>query len=208
MKREIFSYPRYQKIALDIANAIYKGDIKEGERLHGRSTLAGRYGVSPETIRRAIKLLEDVKVVQSTKGSGINVLSKDNAFDYINKFRHIDSISTYKSTLNALIAKKIEIDKEIVKTINKIVDYSSKLSNINPITPMEIEIPKSSKIVGQSISDVKFWQHTGATIIGIRRDGAIMLSPGPYTTFLQDDILLVIGEEHVYNAVKSFLNEK
>ena len=202
------SIPRYQKIALDIANSIYKGDIKEGERIHGRSTLAGKYNVSPETIRRAIKLLEDVEVVESFKGSGISVLSKDNAFAYINKFKNIESVASYKSTLMSLISEKISIEEKMVETINKIIDYSSRLNNINPITPLEIEIPSDSEIVGKSISEVKFWQHTGATIVGIKREGSIILSPGPYATFLKGDILLVIGEEKVYNSVRLFLTGK
>ena len=43
---EKYSSPRYEKIALDIANAIYKGAYEEGEKLYGRSTLAGTYNVS------------------------------------------------------------------------------------------------------------------------------------------------------------------
>ncbi len=95
----------------------------------------------------------------------------------------------------------------MVKILNKIIDYSGKLSNINPINPLEVEIPDKSKIIGKSISEVKFWQNTGATVIGIKRAGTTMLSPGPYTIFEAKDVLLVIGEEHVYNAVRIFLNE-
>lgn len=205
--QEGYSIPRYQKIALDIANGIYKGTIKEGERLHGRSTLAGRYGVSPETVRRAIKLLEDVEVVESSKGRGITVISRDNAFIYINKFKNIESINSYKTTLNSLISKKMELEEEMVRIVNKIVDYSVKLNNIRPITPLEIEVPDQSKIIGKSISEVKFWQYTGATIIAIKREGTTLLSPGPYATFQKGDILLVIGDEQVYDAVKLFLED-
>lgn len=202
------SIPRYQKIALDIANAIYKGKIDEGKKLHGRSTLAGRYNVSPETIRRAIKLLEDVEVVKSSKGSGITVLSKDNAFSYINKFQNIESIASHKATLTSLLSKKRKLEDEIVKTINKIVDYSGRLSNISPITPLEIKVPSGCKLIGKSLSEVKFWQYTGATIVAIKRGESMILSPGPYATFLEEDILLVIGEEEVYNAVRLFLAGK
>ena len=34
-------------------------------------------------------------------------------------------------------------------------------------------------IIDKTISETKFWQNTGATIIGIRRDDKLMLSPGP-----------------------------
>ncbi len=200
--------PMYQKIALDIANAIYKGHYTEGERLHGRSTLAGRYNVSSETIRRSIKLLEDVAVVKSVKGSGITVLSKDQAFKYINKFRNIESISSYKTKLKSLYEEKDHIEEEILSTIESIIKYTSRLSNTTSITPFEIEVTKNSSILGKSIGEVSFWQYTGATIIGIRRANETILSPGPYATFQEGDILLIIGEESVYNSVMLFLEEE
>lgn len=200
--------PMYQKIALDIANAIYKGQYVEGERLHGRSTLAGTYNVSSETIRRSIKLLEDVGVVESVKGSGITILSKEKAFKYINKFRNIESISSYKSNIKSLFDKKSNIENEILENIESIIKYTSRLSNTTSITPYEIKVTEKSNIIGKTIGEVSFWQYTGGTIIGIRREGDTILSPGPYATFQLEDILLVIGEESVYNAVKSFLEEE
>lgn len=198
---------RYQEIALDIANGIYKEDIKEGDKLHGRSTLAGKYNVSPETVRRAIKLLEDVGVVRSHKGSGITILSKDSAFKYINKFKNIESVASHKATLLAQINQKMELENEILATIDKIIDYTSRFSNTTSITPLEIEVTEKCSFIGKSIGGVSFWQHTGGTIIGIKRDNETILSPGPYATFELGDILLVIGEEKVYNAVKIFLEE-
>lgn len=200
--------PMYQKIALDIANAIYKGQYIEGERLHGRSTLAGRYNVSSETIRRSIKLLEDVDVVKSVKGSGITILSKEQAFKYINKFRNIESISSYKTKLKSLYENKDSIENEILETIDSIIKYTSRLSNTTSITPFEIKIRENSKVIGKSIGEVSFWQYTGATIIGIRREEETILSPGPYATFQLGDVLLIIGEESVYNSVMLFLEEE
>lgn len=199
---------RYQEIALDIANLIYKENYKEGDKIHGRSTLAGIYNVSPETIRRAIKLLEDVDVVKSHRGSGIKVLSKDKAFKYINKFKNIESVASYKASLASLIQKQKELNNDIENTIDKIVDYTSRFSNTTAITPYEIKVTDKCTFIGKSIGSVSFWQHTGATIVGMRRGNETILSPGPYATFELDDILLVIGEEKVYNAVKIFLEEK
>ena len=85
--------PIYQKIALDIANNIYVGNIAEGTTLRGRSALAAKYNVSPETIRRSVKLLEDIEVVQSIKGKGIIVLSSSNAESFLKKYQNITNIS-------------------------------------------------------------------------------------------------------------------
>jgi len=82
--------PIYQKIALDIANKIYTGEIKEDTILYGRSILAGKYNVSPETIRRAVKILEDIDVVKSVKGKGVIVLSSDKAYSFIKKYQDMN----------------------------------------------------------------------------------------------------------------------
>lgn len=201
------SIPIYQKIALDIASRINSGEINEGSKIHGRSTLAGEYNVSPETIRRAIKLLEDVSVVQSAKGSGITVISKKNAFQFINKFNNIESIASFKAHLNSLMIEKKSLEEDILSTVNKIIDYSGRLKNIDPITPLEIEIPLECKLLGKTISEVKFWQNTGATIVGIKRKGTLILSPGPYAIFENGDVLLVVGDESIFNSIKIFLSE-
>ena len=50
--------PIYQKIAIDIASKIAAGKYKAGEKIYGRSMLAAHYAVSPETIRRAMFMLQ------------------------------------------------------------------------------------------------------------------------------------------------------
>lgn len=197
--------PRYEKIALDIANSIYKGQYKEGERLYGRSTLAGTYNVSPETIRRAVKILEDVGVVESTKGSGITIISKDKAYKYINRFKNIETLTTFKAKLMEQIERKHELEKEILGTIDRIIERSSILSNTTALTPFEVEINNNCKIIGKTIGEVNFWQNTGATIVGIRRGDNTILSPGPYSSMELGDRLLIIGEDEVIDAVNRFL---
>jgi K+/H+ antiporter YhaU regulatory subunit KhtT len=201
------SSPRYEKIALDIANAIYKGQYEEGEKLYGRSTLAGTYNVSPETIRRAIKILEDVGVVESSKGSGITILSKDKAYKYINRFKNIESVTSYKVKIMELAEKKNQIENQILEIIDKIIERSSILSHTTALTPFELEITDRCRMTGKSIGEINFWQNTGATIVGIRRGDHTILSPGPYAVIEKGDILLIIGEEEVFEAVKVFIDE-
>ena len=75
--------PRYQQIALDIATQIVKQQYKVGDRIYARSSLASKYHVSPETARRAICLLADMDIVEAEKGSGVVILSVDNAARYL-----------------------------------------------------------------------------------------------------------------------------
>ena len=98
--------PIYKQIALDIAGRIYNNDIKVGQKIHGRSTLASSYNVSPETVRKAVKLLEDMKVVSSSKGSGVTIISKDNAYNFINRFHSIESVTSLKHDIESLMEEK------------------------------------------------------------------------------------------------------
>ena len=122
--------PIYKQIALDIAGRIYNNDIKVGQKIHGRSTLASSYNVSPETVRKAVKLLEDMKVVSSSKGSGVTIISKDNAYNFINRFHSIESVTSLKHDIESLMEEKkaIEKNKEDREKEN-ISENSNKQSN-------------------------------------------------------------------------------
>ena len=200
-----YTMPIYQKIALDLANKIYTGSIVEGSTLYGRSVLAGKYNVSPETIRRAIKLLEDIKIVESVKGKGVIVLSSKNALSFIKKYQDITNISSYKSSLYKLLSEKSKLENEIVDTLNKIIDYSNRLEIINPLVPVQFNIEKNCKYIGKTAGETKFWQNTGATIVAVKRGEELIISPGPYIEFLVGDLLLVVGDKHIYNSVPAFL---
>jgi K+/H+ antiporter YhaU regulatory subunit KhtT len=197
--------PIYQKIAIDIANRIITGDLSVGDRLYGRSSLSSHYNVSPETIRKAIILLNDMDIVEVAKGSGITIKSVDNCLKFIKKFRNMDFLNLSKKEILDLFKKKNELEKEIRKKINEFTDYSNRFINSNPFMPFEFKVYKGLEIVGKTISESRFWQNTNATIIGIRRGRDLILSPGPYAVFKENDILLTIGEESSYCKVRKFL---
>lgn len=199
--------PVYQKIAIDIANRIVSGDLSLGEKLYGRSSLASQYNVSPETIRRSISLLSDMDIVTVTKGSGIVISSVDNCLKFIDKFKDIDSISSLKKGIVDLLEKKKELDKNIEYSIDELVDYSSRFKNSNPFVPFEFEIRSEMIVINKTISETKFWQNTGATIIGIRRDDKLILSPGPTTIFKDKDIFIVVCDENSYYRTREFLHK-
>jgi DNA-binding GntR family transcriptional regulator len=78
--------PIYAQIALDIALRIVRGELKENSKVYGRSVMSSEYGVSPETIRRAFKLLEDTDIVEIKQNSGVMVVSSENARKYVERF--------------------------------------------------------------------------------------------------------------------------
>ena len=78
--------PRYQRIALEIASRIASGEYEEGQKLSGRSSIAGQYGVSPETARRAFSVLADLEIVEPAKGSGMFIKSREKSEEFIKQF--------------------------------------------------------------------------------------------------------------------------
>lgn len=197
--------PRYKQIALDLASRIARGELKEGTKVFGRSSLAGEYNVSPETIRRAVILLEDMEVVSASAGSGVMITSRKNAHKFVDSYQSKESISSLRQEILVLLNQKKSIEKEIIQIIDKIIDYSDRLKSTNPMNPMEIPLMEDSNLIGKTISDSKFWQNTGATIIGIRRGKDVIFSPGPYMAFEKGDKILAVGDQEIIQRAKEYM---
>ncbi|MBF8981915.1 GntR family transcriptional regulator [Lutibacter sp. B2] len=201
---ERVSMPRYVKIAIDVAIRIHKGNIKEREKLRGRSILASEYNVSPETIRKAMKLLEDKDVVEVNKGSGVMVKSKQKAYEVIESFKESESISSLRKRQKQLFEEKRTIEKEIQEITEKIIDLC-KFKRGELVEPIEIEVKVGSHVIGKTVGECEIWHNTGATIIGVVRKGRIILSPGPYLEFQEEDKLLIAGDLGVVDRINNFL---
>ncbi|WP_102401703.1 TrkA C-terminal domain-containing protein [Haloimpatiens massiliensis] len=197
--------PRYIRIALDLAYRIYSGEFKVGEKVRGRSTLSSKYGVSPETIRRAISLLKDMNVVTVSEKSGIYIKSYENAYLFIQKFNDENNLKQLRQKIKELKEKKDKIEVELNKNLDLLLEYSIQLEKADSSNHYEIEIPNDSHIVNKTICDTEFWKHTNATIIAIERNSEIYVSPGPYFIFKEGDIIKFICNEANINKVRSYI---
>ncbi len=170
------SVAKYEKIALDIAYSILNEEWKAGEMVKGRSTLSGKYSVSPETIRRALKLLEELQVVNVIEKKGILIKSKAAANTFIKEYQSKDRILSLREEIVKLMEEKKAIEKSVFERLDSVIEQAMLLRNIGIIYPLELKIPEKSHLIGKSIGEVRFWNHTGATIIGINRSGHLYLS--------------------------------
>lgn len=200
-------HPRYVRIAVDIAQRIIQCEFLEMQKIKGRSTLAGEYGVSPETIRRSMALLVDAGVVKVIEKSGIEIKSKNKAYDFLEKFSSRQSISNLKIQIKDLMIQRDKINEEIFDNFNVLLEQISHQDLISKITYYDYKIPKTSHIIGKTISEVQFWQSTGATIIGIQRSDSILVSPGPYFAFENDDIIFFVGIHDAKLKVSKFIEQ-
>jgi len=198
---------RYQQMAVDIASKIAEGQYQVGDKLYARSQVASQYFVSPETARRAIAILSDMGIVETTKGSGVLVRSSEKALAFVRHSRDTNTLSELKASViqqSEQLADEIEILRE---TVAELVDHTDQFHFTNPFVPFKTKIDQESACIGQSLSELSFWHNTAATVVAIRRGERLLLSPGPYETLLAGDILHYIGDEGCHERVKHFLRD-
>ena len=198
----------YKSIALDIAHRIVSGEFPVNSKISGRSLLAGQYHVSPETIRKAIGLLKDENIVSVSQGKEITIVSEEKAYDYIIRHDYLKSVYSLKQDLQRLLEEKRKIDQKFDSLLTEIIEASDRLKNLKPYHPVEIKVEKDSHAVGKTIAELQFWQNTGATIIALRRGVQVSISPGPHVVLLENDVLVFVGDDKVYEKTYAFINKK
>jgi K+/H+ antiporter YhaU regulatory subunit KhtT len=202
MKIEI---PKYQQIAADIAAKIACGDYVEGEKIYVRSALASQYGVSSETARRAICVLSDMKIVETTKGSGVVIKSRRLASDFISKFDSVSQMNDLKKRITNSIDEQIKHSLKFKAMVEDLMYKTERFRTVNPFSPFETEITEEAAHIGHNLSESNFWHNTLATIIAIGRGEEIIISPGPYAILSVGDVLYYVGDENCHERVRNFL---
>lgn len=186
--------PTYLGVAKDLALRISEGELKEGQKILGRSTLAGSYNVSSETIRRALHVLMDMKVVEIKPQSGIYIRSIENARQYLKMNTNENELKEKLDQLDDLKTNANTVIHDLLKTVDEIVNirYSHQTSD-DYFPTYRIRIPETSHLCGKMLGETRFWQHTGATVIAMQRKNKMILSPGPYAYLYGEDTLILVG---------------
>lgn len=195
---------RYQEIALDIAHSIIRSEYREGERIHGRSTLAGRYNVSPETIRRAIAILQNAGVVMVNQGIGITVTSKAQAEKFLRAFDQKNEVHIFLEELKGFMEKRRQIDLKIEGHLNKILLYTDRMMS-RWMDVAEVEVGYDSEAAGKTLTQLKIRERTGLTVVAVVRNGIEQFSPNAGFTIEGGDILLVVGSEQGREKLQEIL---
>jgi DNA-binding GntR family transcriptional regulator len=187
------SLPIYLQVAVDVAGRIAREELKVGQKISGRSTLASEYNVSPETIRKAMGLLADVNIVEVRHGNGIHVSSISRAEEFIEHYSIKSSVNELKEKLMKLMNEREAIELKMNETMNAIIDYTSRFKNSVHITVHEYLLDYETLKVDKSIEELDLKRNTGITLVGIKRDGLTILSPDFDEVIRAKDKLLYVG---------------
>lgn len=200
--------PAYAQIALDIAARIARGELKEETKVSGRSTMSSEYGVSPETIRRAMILLEQTGVVYVAEKSGIIIKSKEKALTYLQQYSYELGVELLRDDLKDAMARKAAVDKEITQIVKQIIDMTDRFRNSDPLNKFEVVLTKNSGLIGKTLKESKFYQETKATVIALKRDRQLFASPGPDIVFNENDVIVLVGRIDSEEDVKQFVEKQ
>ncbi len=126
------SMPRYQQIAVEIATRIANEEYKVGDKIYTRSYIAGHYGVSPETARRAICVLSDLDIVVSEKGSGVTIKSRQNASNFIKQFNKRETIESIKEKIFQSVDHQKQEMEALNQYLSELIQASEHFRSMNP----------------------------------------------------------------------------
>lgn len=199
--------PKYQQVAIEIAKRIVSGQYNEGEKLHARSTIAVNFHVSPETARKAIIILNDLGIVESKHGSGVYIISKIKAQNFIEEFEDVQNISTIKNDLFSSIKNQQSEYKNMMELLDILVQQTNRYNKDNLLKPYEFEVSK--KFDSATIQELNFWSRTGATIVAIysQIEDKLIISPGPLGQISKMDQVYFVGDELAFQRVQTLLGD-
>ena len=196
--------PRYQQIAVDLAERIVENRYQIGEKIHARSTLASTYNASPETTRKAINVLVDLGIMEVRHGSGAFVASKEKAKDFLLQYQDVQSIQETKAEIMESVKKQQEELNHFSQLLDQLVSQTKRIHKMNPLLPFELALTEEAAHLNQSISELNIWQATGATVIAISHDQELLVSPGPYAKFSAGNTVHFIGNEYTLQRMTNF----
>lgn len=202
MKREP-GRARYEEIAQDLAQRIAQGELVEGSRVLGRSSLAGTYQVSPETIRRAVAILHERGIVQSVAGSGIRVLSQIAAAEFMESLRTRNTLEEGARELRALLKQRREMDAHIEEALDRLLTQATGALSSRHVD--EVTIRSGSWAVGRSLQEIRLRSRTGATAIAVTRDEVDHFSPPIDMVLAQSDVVTIVGDEASRSRARALL---
>lgn len=193
---------RYLSIAYQIAKRISSGQLAEGSRLSGRTLLSSEYQVSSETIRKALKILETYGVVESKERSGIVIVSRRAADDYMHRYMaQKEDRRLIKETETAL--------KELSRAESKAQHLTRKLISVTrtgffPFDFFTLDVKDTDSYTGKTLEALQFKTHTGAMVIGYEKAGIFYQNPEADLIIEAHMTLYLLGDLSVQKKTEEY----
>ncbi|MDO5311143.1 MAG: TrkA C-terminal domain-containing protein, partial [Clostridia bacterium] len=114
-----------------------------------------------------------------------------------------------KQSLQVRLKKQTSMSKMIENLCDEIFAENQNAVHDNSDIPIyEVKVPSDSWIIGKNLVDVRFWANTEATVLAVRRNGHLILSPGPMAELYGGDQVLFAGNPEAVRNVEAFLKNE
>ncbi|HYG58916.1 MAG TPA: TrkA C-terminal domain-containing protein [Symbiobacteriaceae bacterium] len=203
MKREGIARGRYEEIAQDLAGRIARGELAEGTKVLGRSSLAGQYQVSPETIRRAVAILTERGIVQPVTGSGIRVISRFAASEYLDSVRVRNTLEEGARELRHLLRQRSELDTKIESMVDRLLSHATGVFSSRHVE--EVIIQPMAWAAGRSLQEIRLRSRSGATALAVTRGDMDQFSPPIDMRLQPGDIVTIVGADGARDLARALL---
>jgi DNA-binding GntR family transcriptional regulator len=109
----VYPEPRYRQIAGELISSIREGKFAMGTRMPGELDLMRTYKVSRHTVREALRMLQDMQLIERRRGVGTLVVASESREAYIQSVKHPSELLSYPndSRLRILSTKSIKLSK-------------------------------------------------------------------------------------------------
>lgn len=205
MERE--SIPQYLRIAISMGSDIAEGRYGEGEKMPGMSKLASKYGVSAETVRRAMLMLAELGIVGVEEKKSAVVLSGEKARIYLESLRYRRERYELSDRMKTLFRSYQDLGRELEDVSGQLLDaLAYPMPSERMIPTFEVTVGPDSDKLGRTIGSIRFWQATGSTVIAVRRGQNVIVAPGPYEILYGNDVLVCVGNPGSESIVDLYLN--
>jgi GntR family transcriptional regulator, transcriptional repressor for pyruvate dehydrogenase complex len=103
----------FEEVSFQIKNLVFQGVLNPGDKLPTETDLAGRFNVSRQTIREALRILELSGFIEVLKGYGGGSFVKDTMVSKMSNL-FMDSIRLENITMEEMTVARLEIERVIL----------------------------------------------------------------------------------------------
>lgn len=198
---------RYMEIAIDISKRIKRRELKEGQKLRGRSLSSSDYNVSSETMRKTFNLLQEYGVIEVKEKSGAIILSRDNAIEFLDTFSSKKKFMSDLEKIYDLQQENAQVEHKIKSAIKKLESYAPLIHSDFPIDYVTVQLHDGFSCIGQRVQDVPFNAVSGCTLFGIISRQAVHSTIDPEYRFVSGDTLYFSGNTESTQKLLDFIKK-
>jgi DNA-binding GntR family transcriptional regulator len=111
--------PRYRAIAEELLDSIRSGKLAVGTRMPGELDLMKTYDVSRHTIREALRVLEDVRLIERRRGIGTIILASETQESYVQLVKEPSELFSYPedSRLRIIDRHDVKLNRALAREL-------------------------------------------------------------------------------------------